>query len=151
MAANVASGTGRMSGYTFTDTAVPQDERLVFKASQLHKCLSWAQLGPALDQTPPAAADSAGAYPAGRPPAGRLRPDLADQEDHRPANPTRRRGGVTPDQAQAGGRVRPRRRPGRQRHPSSPGPLTQQPDFNQPTSPIPGRQAGGTNVHDRGL
>ena len=48
--ANVASGTGRMSGYTFTDTAVPEVDRLVFKASQLHKCLSWTQLGTVLDQ-----------------------------------------------------------------------------------------------------
>lgn len=55
--ANVASGTGRMAGYTFADLAVPDPERLVFKASQLHKCLSWTQLAPILDQAPPGASN----------------------------------------------------------------------------------------------
>lgn len=65
-AANVATGTGRISGYTFSDSAVPSGERLVFKASQLHKCLSWAQLAPVLDEATQASADPATVYPTTR-------------------------------------------------------------------------------------
>ena len=61
--ANVAAGTGRMSGYSFSDAAAAADERLTFKASQLHKQLGWNQLGPTLEavagRPPGPAADQA--------------------------------------------------------------------------------------------
>lgn len=65
-AANVASGTGRMSGYTFTDTSVPEADRLVFKASQLHKCLSWTQLASVLDEALARPVDTGAVYSAAR-------------------------------------------------------------------------------------
>lgn len=47
--ANVAASTGRMSGYNFSDATVAAEDRLTFKASQLHKQLGWNQLGPILE------------------------------------------------------------------------------------------------------
>lgn len=149
-AANVASGTGRMSGYTFTDTAVPQDDRLVFKASQLHKCLAWNQLGPIL--TTPDASN--------QPAEAAYRTARSRLADYTQAWQTKKTTGRRPTRSPTA--AAPRTRPplvtgfgtdvdqaaNAARAALATNPATRP----QPaTSPIPGRQAGGTNVHDRGL